>query len=69
MIIDFYIIMKPGEEIRSLIYSIWSHRFYWIAHRLMSKFSILLVELTVRQQKLDSHFMKQDKSMLNNIDV
>jgi hypothetical protein len=69
MIRDFYIISKPGEEIRPPIYSISSHRFYMIARRLMPKFPILLVKLTVWQQKLDSDFMKQDKNMLINIDV
>jgi hypothetical protein len=66
MIRVFYIILKPGEEIRPPIYSISLHRFYLIARRFMPKFPILLVELA---KKSDSDFMKQDKSMLVNIDV
>jgi hypothetical protein len=50
MIKDFYIILKPGEEIRPFIYSISSHRFYLIAHRLMPKFSILQVKLTIQKK-------------------
>jgi hypothetical protein len=69
MIRDFYIISKSGEEITPPIYSISSHRFYLIAHRLMPKFPILLVKLTIRQKKLDSYFTKQAKSMRINTDV
>jgi hypothetical protein len=69
MIKDFYIILKPGEEIRPPIYSISSHRFYLIACRLTPKFPIFLVKLIVRQKKLDSDFMKQTKSMLINTDA
>jgi hypothetical protein len=69
MIRDFYIISKPGEEIKPPIYSISSHHFYLIAYRLMTKFPSLLVKLTIWQKKIDSDFMKQDKNMLINIDV
>jgi hypothetical protein len=68
MIRDFYIISKPGEEIKSPIYSILLHHFYLIAHRLMSKFPIVLVEFTV-WKKIVLDFTKQGKSMLINIDV
>jgi hypothetical protein len=60
MIRDFYIISKPGEEIRPPIYSISLHRLYLIARKLMPKFSIFLVELTIEPKK-DSNFTKQDK--------
>jgi hypothetical protein len=69
MIGDFYIISKLGEEIRPPIYSILSHHFHLIARRMMPKFPILLMKLTVRQKKLDSDFTKKAKSMLINIDV
>jgi hypothetical protein len=69
MIRDFYIISKPGEEIRPSIYSISSHCFYLIARRLMPKFPILLVKLIIRQKKLDLDFTKQDKNILININV
>jgi hypothetical protein len=69
MIRDSYIISKPGEEIRPPIYSLSSHRFYLIAHRLTPKLPILLVKLTVRQKKLDLDFTKHAKSILINTDV
>jgi hypothetical protein len=69
MIRDSYIISKPGEEIRPLIYSISSHHFYLIAHRLTAKFPILLMKLIVWQKKIDSYFTKYAKSMLINTDV
>jgi hypothetical protein len=59
----------PTKEIRPHIYFTSSHHFHLIARRLMPKFPIFLVKLTVWQRKLDLDFKKQDKNMLINIDV
>jgi hypothetical protein len=60
----YFMISKPGEEIRPSIYSISSHDFYLLIGRLMSKCPILLVELTVRNNKLIKYVPTRQKHVV-----